>query len=421
MKITNMNRRSTNRRSTMKRNSENLHPDSTRISFQNQFKDSNTVQSLNILRLHPNFQNKTAHRSSRVSIDNREIAKLTIALAMDDENYWKHELHQLLTMEKNNSWMKNHIVRWQGSFKEKYLAFYFYNIIRLSSSDLDLVMGVAEVAGTYIKIYNIENVARHLSDDVYRTLMFMPNLEEFRVKILNCSQVFHEIDDESSNDDSDSQGLNYQTAELIQMHSRFMNLHTVIIESSALKPASLKILLNSFRSSFNIKSLSLANNRISDEGVYMLQSFLISHQNVKIQKLNLSDNEISNEGNAMIAEWIGKANCPLTHVDLSTNFINNNGFIKLLFKILENSDSKLRTLDLKNNFLRDDLGEVLSVFVNQNQTLKKLLLDGNDIYLTSTFARALEMALESQDILNELSLKYNQIDEDTLERLKQNY
>lgn len=411
-----LKRCSTHRVSTAKRNSENLPPEPARQSIQTYTKN-NTTQNLDIFRKRISINEQQIPRQTRQTYENPEVNRLTIALAIDDEKYWKKAYGEITEAKFGGLKSKSAMMIQGFSYKELYLHQYFQQLIA-SDTDIETIFAITALIGVNLRSLVIENTMADRLNDYIRLLFYMPNLEHLVIRLNGLDTSCHSFEGSIDLDCQQRLILCERRAKLLVDNSRFENLISMAFEYCNLEAPSLKILLNAFQNAAWLKKLSFWHNRIDNSGVKLLIKFFDAHPEIRLQELILSDNELSNDSVSLLTPWISKPNCPLISLDLSTNYINNQGFIKIACKILENSVSRLRTLDLSSNLIRDDLGEFLTIFVAKNSTLRKLILDGNDIYLGKVFVQALQIAFESNWVLKELSLKYNQIDNDILSMLK---
>ena len=158
-----------------------------------------------------------------------------------------------------------------------------------------------------------------------------------------------------------------------------------------------------------LKSLDLGDNNITDEGVKLLSSAL-THTNCKLNSLDLGDNNITDEGVKHLSAALTHTNCKLNGLNLYNNNISDEG-VKNFSTALTHTNCKLKSLDLMDNNITDKGVKLLSTaLTHTNCKLNRLDLWNNNI--TDEGVKLLSTALTHTNCkLNSLRLEYNQITE----------
>ena len=108
--------------------------------------------------------------------------------------------------------------------------------------------------------------------------------------------------------------------------------------------------------------LDLSNNQLSGNDLNLLGPLLNNGRN-RIQRLILWGNGIGFDGAAVMAGYLSKNDC-LFALDLGSNNIGDQGFLRLVLALQRNSNSRLRWLGSNNNNMTTasilELGKMLS-------------------------------------------------------------
>ncbi|KAL4481955.1 hypothetical protein ABPG74_008044 [Tetrahymena malaccensis] len=99
-------------------------------------------------------------------------------------------------------------------------------------------------------------------------------------------------------------------------------------------------------------SLNLSNNIISSKGAKQIFQ-LISIQFQKIDNLNLSNTKLGDQVIDSLSLALKSRNCQLKSVDLSNNYITDNGAIKIFESIKQSPNSQLQRVNLIGNYISE--------------------------------------------------------------------
>jgi len=132
----------------------------------------------------------------------------------------------------------------------------------------------------------------------------------------------------------------------------------------------LSILSDALYNNITLVDLDLSDNYISDIGIKILMEVLLTNKSI-LKKLHLGSNNISDHGIQYLSDML-KTNHSLTHLMLNRNHLTNHG-IYLLSNVLALHNTSLEILSISSNNLITDLSiDSLIVMLRQNQTLKEL-------------------------------------------------
>jgi len=105
------------------------------------------------------------------------------------------------------------------------------------------------------------------------------------------------------------------------------------------------------KNNYNVTSLNLARNNITDEGVTRLADAL-KHSECNLPHLNLRFNKITDKGVTQLADALKHSECKLTDLNLWNNNITDKGVTQLT-DALKHSECKLTYLNLVDNNITD--------------------------------------------------------------------
>ena len=113
-------------------------------------------------------------------------------------------------------------------------------------------------------------------------------------------------------------------------------------------------------------------------------------RNLKLSKLSLSSNQLEDTGLLSLLDGVLEnlsqfQTCPLTDLDFSKNSIELTD-LKVkgrLCKILSEPSSKIQNLSLRDNLIRDDAADAISMALRSNLSIMKLQIDMNPIKIAT--------------------------------------
>lgn len=147
----------------------------------------------------------------------------------------------------------------------------------------------------------------------------------------------------------------------------------ISLQSNRFTSIGISILADALNYNDTLESLYLANNYISDTGVYFLSNAL-SVKNHKLKTLVLQKNKITDKSMKYLAKML-KMNQTLLWLYLGENEISDDG-VCILTKIIGSQNHTLEMLVLSGNKLITDISvDCLVQMTKLNQSLKKLWID----------------------------------------------
>ncbi len=113
-------------------------------------------------------------------------------------------------------------------------------------------------------------------------------------------------------------------------------------------------------------------------------------RNLKLSKLSLSSNQLEDTGLLSLLDGVLEnlsqfQTCPLIDLDFSKNSIELTD-LKVkgrLCKILSEPSSKIQNLSLRDNLIRDDAADAISMALRSNLSIMKLQIDMNPIKIAT--------------------------------------
>jgi len=376
-----------------------------------------TLQSLAVETIAQNFElypmldqmtNPIIIDNIYAAIDLNRISIITLAKAIDNENFWRRACKETFAFSESNMiQLRRNPSYVSVTFKQKFFELYFQRLLKNKELTAEFFVELCKVAGPFIKSFAIEEVPSSIGDLVFEALEMMPNLE-----VLRCTYV--SSCKEYNYDGHFARGINVSRAKLIKRHAKFQNLQTIILENNDLNGQTLKTILKTLKGSKKLREMRLGHNKLANEGLKVLSEFLSRQTDLLVEKLDLCDNEIEFDGTKYLIEWVCKEGCPLVELNLKANYINKNAFVRILEQLLTCESSSLKSLNLSANLIRDDCGEVICNFVLKNKMLENLLLDANEIQIGQGCISIIQEAFLGTNMLKKLSLRQNQIDDESL-------
>jgi hypothetical protein len=346
------------------------------------------------------------------AIDLNRISIITLAKAIENENFWKRACKETFAFSENNMIQLRRNPDNSGyTFKQKFFELYFQRLLKNKDLTVEFFTELCKVAGSFVKSFVIEEVPSSIGDSVFEALSMMPNLETLRCTFVSSCQDY-------SYDGHFARGLDASRAKLIKKYARFQNLKSIILENNDLTSQILKTLLKALVGCKKLREIRVGHNKLANEGIKVLSEFLTRQNDLTIEKLDISDNEIEHPGAKHLMDWVTKEGCPLIELNLKANYLNNNAFTRILDQLLACESSNLKHLNLAANLIGDDCGETICNFVLKNKQLDTLLLDANEIQIGHGCFNIIQEAFSGTIMLKQLSLRRNQIDEEMLNALQ---
>lgn len=342
------------------------------------------------------------------AIDLNRISIITLAKAIENENFWKRACKETFAFSENNMVQQRRNPNQSlVTFKQKFFELYFQRLLKNKDLTVEFFMELCKVAGPFIKSFAIEEVPSSIGELVFEALAMMPNLETFRCTyVSSCKEYKY--------DGHFARGIDIKRAKLIKKHAKFQNLKTIILENNDLNGQTLKTLLKTLTGCRRLREIKIGHNKLANEGLKVLSEFFNRQNELVIETLDLSDNEIELNGIKQLMDWVSQESCPLVELNLKANYINNNAFAFILDQLLACESSNLKRLNLTANLIRDDCGEIICNFVLKNKILEALMLDANEIQIGHGCFNIIQEAFMGTIMLKELSLRHNQIDDEML-------
>eukprot|EP00054_Salpingoeca_dolichothecata_P018874 m.116582 g.116582 ORF g.116582 m.116582 type:complete len:373 (+) comp23048_c0_seq3:39-1157(+) len=154
-------------------------------------------------------------------------------------------------------------------------------------------------------------------------------------------------------------------------------LKSLALGFNKLTPTGISIVADALHQNTNLQVLDFTMNSVQDTGAEALADCL-SH-NKALKKLILYKTSISDDGIQALATTLVEANDTLTYLDVGSNRFGENG-LSILALVLATS-STLESLSLRNNDIRAAEAEELAeaMMANSNSALKTLDLRANKL------------------------------------------
>ena len=163
----------------------------------------------------------------------------------------------------------------------------------------------------------------------------------------------------------------------------------------------IKVLASTLTNNTNLTHLDMSSNNIGDEGAIELGLSLTN--NTTLQNLDISCNSIGSKGTWNIVRVISNS---LRYFNISSNKIGVNGVIYLSFLIKERL---LTTLIIENNDIEHKGARRLSEALKVNTSLTELDISHNNIGDEGTIALAEALGEGGNTTLTKLDISYNKI------------
>ena len=199
----------------------------------------------------------------------------------------------------------------------------------------------------------------------------------------------------------------------VQNRVREINFNAVVFDYCRLGPVDCTAIANFLKIDNEILMINLSVNKIGCLGCKEISEFLVfsssvSDSNCKLRSLNLNNNFVTDEGVEYLAKALKNSNCKLNLLDLSGNNVTDEG-AKCLAEALKHSNCKLKRLHLGLNYVTNEGAECLAeALKHSNCKLNSLGLAGNK--LTGEGEKYLAEALKHSNCkLNSLNLWENNV------------
>ena len=164
------------------------------------------------------------------------------------------------------------------------------------------------------------------------------------------------------------------------------------LSTNQITSAGVLLLAVALRDNKTLKELSLANNRVCNEGIRFLAESLAYH-NSTLTTLGVGSNDITDTGAGYLAQIL-VVNQTLHILTLQQNQIGNHG-MALMMKALARSNRSLRTLNVSSNeLITDECVESVITMLNGNQVLRELYL--TKCGLSSASVKKMQQATKSK-------------------------
>ena len=310
----------------------------------------------------------------------------------------------------------------------------------LSSQSLSHLLDVPAHILCHVKEFDLSRnkLDRTGMDHIAKTISHMPQLETLNlgnnpninrggavavVSALCDHQVLKELNLSNTNIGEED------CKQIASLVSRSQTLEQLYIGSNSLTSDNIHIVLNGLHKNSSLKHLDMSSNRMSLDNMKSLSVYLqdrgkcnlktldldvcniepetavelahgLSH-NCSVKTLDLSHNDVGDEGATALGQTLLK-NKTLTVMELDNCGISTTGGTALATSLLENTT--LERLDISNNALGG--GEAIETFakvLQQNKTLKSLLIDGDNT-LSQSDVCTLVSALRHNQTLKRLWL-----------------
>jgi Ran GTPase-activating protein (RanGAP) involved in mRNA processing and transport len=164
-----------------------------------------------------------------------------------------------------------------------------------------------------------------------------------------------------------------------------------------------ELLAKALGSNETITTLNLSGNMIGPTGVKALADALTTNKETKITTLNLGSNMLKDEGVELLAKAL-ETNETITKLNLVHNTIGPAGV-----KALVNALTKITTLDLGVNSLKDEGVKVLADALKTNTTITTFNLSDNTIGPQGVKALVDALTENKRTKITTLNLSYNKI------------
>lgn len=192
-------------------------------------------------------------------IDISKVNMVVLAKNVDHEEFWKRACGEAHSFSDNNMSEARKKEGPSVSFKQKFFELLLPKLIAGKKTSPDFFKDIALSAGPFIKSYNVEEVSEGVSHLALEALQYLTNLEQLAISFL-CSSREAELGLDSG------RGLNLERCSLIQKNGRFDHLRVLKLENNNLRPEGLRLILKVAKTAKQLKHLSIAHNRISNEG-----------------------------------------------------------------------------------------------------------------------------------------------------------
>ena len=215
-------------------------------------------------------------------------------------------------------------------------------------------------------------------------------------RVLNAEKTF-QMEKEQEENNNDVGGVS-NPFEFFKRHSfdKEVDLNGWMIDPTAACAISSQLV-----SCSTIVRLFLANSHLGDEGGKALAKGL--EENFSVRELDLSGNMLGQNAICSIGELLNK-NQTLERLNLSRNNLTDPDVESLLASLCRKT-VLLKELDLSHNILCDQFAKQMSIVLEKNFVLEKLLINSNQLEVTGL--QALLPGLRKTKTLSALNISWN--------------
>lgn len=186
----------------------------------------------------------------------------------------------------------------------------------------------------------------------------------------------------------------------------------VIFENCTFDPEAFQIILENLQHTKNLEHLEFQKTKLTDDNVVLLAK-LLADKIFPLRTLNLANNEISQQGIAALVEAL-KESATFLNLNVAFNRIGDEG-IKPLTELITHKSSSLASLNISYNDIKNEGLINLAKSLANNHSLIQLVLNGNPI--PGTIVETLGNCLKNNKSLTQLFLSGTNVNEEAANRL----
>lgn len=160
----------------------------------------------------------------------------------------------------------------------------------------------------------------------------------------------------------------------------------------------------------SLSALILENSKLDDDNLGIIASGLEQARDIPLVKLYLRSNQVGDQGIDALGPFL-QANGTLEKLDFSRNCLSSNGALALFSAFLHNRLTRIRSINLSHNTLRDldDVESGIEPFLQKNRSLRILNLEGNNLNNESIHALSDGIKNNEYTAMERLYLGWNAI------------